>query len=206
MKCITLNFYLTALIIFLCFDKMSPQTDMIVNSLPLISKELQSNLDNFDNKMDEEISIASRNHFHKAYEKIKIKGKNNLKNPINILPSTYKSNTFHSDLYSNDESHKNTNGMCFIFIPVVIIVFIATILSVSAFIVLVINSASTLKPITDESYKFINTIAKKNYLENIRESIRIKKEMRKKKKAQKAANTNYKKEPESEGMVIKSKC
>ena len=90
-----------------------------------------------------------------------------------------------------------------IFVPFVILIFISTILSVAGFLILFINSATTLKPILDTDYEYIEHIAKNSY----KESVRLIKEIYKKKKnKKKLINSNYKKEPEDECTVAKSIC
>jgi ATP-dependent Zn protease len=94
----------------------------------------------------------------------------------------------------------------FIFVPLVLLIFIMTILSIAGFLILILNSTGTHShnhnPITQDAPRA--RIATPGNLSNteILEILRYKHQMKKKSKANK--NTSYKPEPEPEGVVFRS--
>jgi len=101
----------------------------------------------------------------------------------------------HGETFAPIDDKSNEFVRWFIFVPLCILIFIVSILSILGFFVLVMNSASTLTSITDKDYENATEVSKANYLT----MLRLKKELKKKKKAKEKC---YRAEPEAEGMVM----
>jgi len=141
--------------------------------------------------------------------------KSNIK-PIEIIHTYHKIhkkvNLKHNDIEQEyNHNDNNINNIYFhwgIFVPLVILLFIITVLSIIGFLFLLINSATKLPPLENPDYDHINKIKRANYLAKLR----MKKESKKKKKAQQngeyqenrfISRHNYVAEPENEGMVVR---
>ena len=99
----------------------------------------------------------------------------------------------------NQQNNSFTIASWFIFVPLVILIFIMTILSVAGFLILILNSSNYSTPL-DKKTQLRNLILRANSgNENneILEILRLKMLMKNKKK-----ETNYKPEPEPEGILM----
>ncbi len=114
------------------------------------------------------------------------KHQNNLKNPSGVEPQVMVVKPDKNGVYLK----------WFIFVPLVILIFITTILSVAGFLVIVINSTTSITSITDKDYQYIHSLARVNYLARLKLRKALKKKCKK-------GYSNYRKEPENEGMVVK---
>ena len=112
----------------------------------------------------------------------------------------------HNKINSNNDFNPETKAYIYkliFFVPLVILIFIATVLSIAGFLVLFINSAKSLNSLeeTEKDYEFINDLIRIN-----QEKYMLRKEMRRRRRARRneeiETNNNYKKEPENEDMVV----
>jgi len=202
MKCSPVKYSLFLVVILLYIDKTitNTQNKMIklipsqkgINEINTMESINNKNKDDPNENNEEEVNTKS------------IKPKNNNLRHNNHEKYTENDRTEEITRLLKVNNHplpnkENIYFSFFVFVPLVILIFIATVLSVAAFLILIINSAANLTPITENDYDFMESIARTNYLA----SIRLRKEKRKKKKMQKL-DTKYKKEPENEGAVIKN--
>lgn len=97
----------------------------------------------------------------------------------------------------------------FIFVPLVLLIFIMTILSIAGFLILILNSTASTgchsqnhNPITQTALRSRNLTRGNLSNAEILEILKYKHQMKKKNKSNK--NTGYKPEPEPEGVVFRS--
>ena len=97
----------------------------------------------------------------------------------------------------------------FIFVPLVLLIFIMTILSIAGFLILILNSTASTgchsqnhNPITQTALRSRNLTHGNLSNAEILEILKYKHQMKKKNKSNK--NTGYKPEPEPEGVVFRS--
>jgi len=87
----------------------------------------------------------------------------------------------------------------FIFVPLVLLIFIMTILSIAGFLILILNSSATNK--SPSSHAHSSQLSQNNLLLN-NEIIDILRSKRQLKKKLKNTKNNYKPEPEPEGVIV----
>lgn len=210
-KKVTINLFLSLFIISIIYiteaSCSNPEVDANsrsirnINSLRPDTMEVTSNIDKSNISIkDKKLRVNQRNKAYKKLQKFKLKNQNNQED--DLIDTDVDNET-------NDESgHQQTDSILyvswFIFIPLVLLIFIMTILSIAGFLILILSSAGTHNhPHPSLSCNSPQLRDNLNRLSNeeILQILRYKQHM--KKKVKKTSKSNYIPEPEPEGAIFK---
>jgi hypothetical protein len=182
-----------------------------IKSINSLSKDLEYENKNTNNNISKEGKKQNHNKHkgHKKNQRIKLKNELNIENDKkqneqeNIILTNDKINDLDSKMLLNKKSDSFLYVSWFIFVPLVLLIFIMTILSIAGFLILILNSTSSHSHNHNPILQTPVNRARNNLSNSeILEILKYKQQIKKKSKPSK--QSNYKPEPESEGVVFKS--
>lgn len=157
-------------------------------------KNIEGLVENIETKIQKKISLR------KTKKNLKIKSAE--KNQINHKDITEEQLKFIDNF--NKNQHSNDYYMYaswFVFVPLVLIIFVMTILSIAGFLILILNSTNSNTPSDKEAYlrNQLNRVNRNNITnQDVIDLLRLKHRGKNKKKN----HSNYKPEPEPEAILL----
>lgn len=189
-----LVFFYFSLIVMTSYSSYSAPISQL-NELKQIKKNQEELLDSLETRIQKKLNIRKI----KKNFKMKLNGKNYTSNNPDI---TEKQLQFLEKISKDQNSNESfIYASWFIFVPLVLLIFIMTILSIAGFLILILNSTNS-NSILDKKTHLRNQISRltRNNLSNqeILDILRLKHSMKEKKNC----HSSYRPEPEPECLVL----
>ncbi len=198
MKILNFNKYNTLALFYLILIIFTSYSSTICTSqaddLSINKNDPEDLIESLENKLQKKLHLRKLKRNYRA----KLNTNNTLSHQDITEEQIQFMENFKNNQYKNDSF---VYASWFIFVPLVLLIFIMTILSIAGFLILILNSTSS-TPSIDKKTHLRNQISRlsRNNLSNqeILEILRMKQH----KKAKAKSHSNYKAEPEPEAIVL----